>query len=72
MEKCYEYLGCENHNCIMFETDICYCWEVEGTLCAHAGISILQEKYPDKTKKEICEISQCVYFVENKKNKIVE
>jgi len=33
MEKCYEFLDCNEMDCIRRETDNLQCWEIEGTLC---------------------------------------
>lgn len=59
MEKCYEYLGCTNEDCIMFSRKgTTPCWEVEGTLCSHNGIEIVLKKM--KSKLDAC--IHCIYY----------
>ncbi len=49
MEKCYEYLGCDKHDCIMRDReDEVNCWEMEGTQCHHPGMKLMLEYTKDK------------------------
>jgi len=62
METCYEYLGCGNKDCIMFQRkDNRPCWEIEDTLCNHKGIQIMREKLAG-IKEVACARSCCVYY----------
>ena len=50
MEKCYEYFGCNKKDCVMYKNkDKTKCWDVQGTLCNHPGMKIM-----DKNKCKCC------------------
>ena len=67
MEECFEYLGCLKKDCIMHgRKDKKRCWEVEGTLCNHAGILIMREKMVGQPKENICAASRCIYYAVSK------
>ena len=53
MEKCYEYLGCDKYDCVMYGKSDVNCWEVEGTLCNHPGMELMEK----------AKINKCVYCV---------
>jgi len=58
MEKCYEYLGCDKFECIMYgKTGNTKCWEVDATLCNHPGMELFKNKALNK-----CEY--CIYYVD--------
>ncbi len=62
MEKCYQYLGCNNKSCVMHGVKDKHCWEMDGTLCNHHGIKIVRERYPNKNKEYCCARSSCIYY----------
>ena len=63
MESCYEYLGCDKKDCIMYkEKSDQRCWEVEGTLCNHPGIQFMREELEGKKKEHSCINSACIYY----------
>ncbi len=66
MEKCWEYLGCKQRDCILHgkKTDK-PCWEIEGTLCNHHGIKLMRNKLHG-TKESICARSGCIYYKSQK------
>ncbi len=56
MQRCYEYLGCEKFDCVMYgRKEGPPCWEVEGTLCNHPALELIQKMNKDK-----CEF--CIYY----------
>jgi len=56
MEKCYEYLGCDKKDCVMYgNKNEVKCWEVPGTLCNHPGMELIEKKGKDKCK-------YCIYY----------
>lgn len=56
MERCYEYLGCNQTDCVMYgRDDDVKCWEMEGTLCNHPGFELIA-----KTNKDKC--TYCIYY----------
>lgn len=56
MEKCYEYLACDKHKCIMHgNIDDINCWEVEITLCNNPGLELMKGKKKDRCK-------YCIYY----------
>lgn len=62
MEACWEYLGCRTEDCVIYgKTGIKYCWEVEGTLCNHHGIELMQRSLGGK-KEDACAHSACIYY----------
>lgn len=61
-EACYEYLGCDKTNCVMYGRKDKQCWEVEGTLCNHKGIELLKSKLKATKKEIICARSGCIYY----------
>ena len=62
METCYEYLGCQKHDCVMFQMkDKTPCWKVDGTLCNHLGIEAVKDEI-EGDKEKVCEISGCIYY----------
>jgi len=70
-EKCYGFLGCDKHDCIMYgRKDKKHCWEVEGTLACHKGIQVAREKFPGE-KEKACDYSGCIYYKEAKERGIV-
>lgn len=71
MEPCYEYLACDEKDCIMHgRKDTKRCWEVEGTLCNHSGIQIMRDKLAGK-KEYVCSRSGCIYYKAAKERNIV-
>lgn len=59
MERCYEYLGCKQTDCIMHQTsDTKQCWEVEGTLCSSHAVEYLMEQ--SGRKEHVC--TNCIYY----------
>lgn len=63
MEACYEYLGCDKKDCIMYaRRDNKPCWEVEGTLCNYDGIASAREKHAHEKKEVACAASACIYY----------
>jgi hypothetical protein len=64
METCYDYLGCEKTNCVMYgKTDGMPCWEVEGTVCNSLGFKLMKDEMEGETIKEyLCHISGCIYY----------
>ena len=72
MEACYEYLGCDKKECIMYgRKDTKRCWEIEGTLCNHPGIQIVRDRLAGKKKEEACIRSGCIYYKAAKARGIV-
>lgn len=62
MEKCYEYLACAKHDCIMRQRhDNTPCWQVENTLCSHEGVEVMKEKLGGK-KEDACAYVGCIYY----------
>jgi len=62
MEKCYEYLGCTMHDCVMYgREDDTRCWEVEETLCSHPAIQRIRDKLGGK-KENACARGGCIYY----------
>ncbi len=62
MEACYEYLGCDKKDCVMFHRGAdARCWEIEGTLCNHHGIEIARKKLGTR-KQDACVRSGCIYY----------
>jgi hypothetical protein len=58
MEKCYRYIGCDKTDCVMYEKDDeTKCWDVQGTLCNHPGMELMEKKSIDKCK-------YCIYYKE--------
>ena len=71
MEPCYEYLGCDKKDCIMYgRKDTNRCWEIEGTLCNHLGIQIMRDIHKGK-KEDVCDHSGCIYYKFAKDRNIV-
>lgn len=69
--KCYEYLGCDERECIMHgRNDDKHCWDVDGTLCNHRVIQLIREKFAEK-KEDACARSQCLYYNTAKDRDIV-
>jgi len=63
MEACYEYLGCDKQDCVMHgRKDGKRCWEVEETLCNHAGIELWKERLAGEKKEVACARSSCIYY----------
>lgn len=68
MEACYEYLGCDQKDCIMYgRKNGNHCWEVDGTLCNHLGIQLLRDKL-DGDKINACARIGCIYYKANAAN----
>jgi len=65
MEKCYEYLGCDKHDCIMYGKSDTKCWEVEGTLCNHPGIELMKKAKIDKCAYCIYYKEKSIYYIKN-------
>ena len=64
MEKCWEYLGCKQTNCIMHgRMDNVKCWEEPDTLCNHPGLDLIQ-KVSDNKKIKKCKY--CIYYIHAK------
>ena len=62
METCYEYLGCNQKNCICYQLGMRIpCWKVENTLCHHDGIQVLRNK-SNGSKKDVCCRKGCIYY----------
>lgn len=62
METCFEYLGCQNRDCVMYGIGRpVMCWQVEGTLCNHHGIEIMRGLHGDN-KEAACARSSCIYY----------
>lgn len=62
MEACYEYLGCDKKDCVMYgRTDTIRCWGMPDTLCNHLGIEIMQSRV-DGDKEEACSRCGCIYY----------
>lgn len=62
MEECYEYLGCDKKDCVMYgRKDGTRCWEAEGTLCNHIGVKLAMEERTGK-KEDACAESGCIYY----------
>jgi hypothetical protein len=59
MEKCYEYLGCNKTDCVMFETADRNCWEVEGTLCHQPAVETLRKA---KCGNKAVACALCIYY----------
>ena len=60
MEKCYEYLGCDKKDCIMYKrSDNKPCWEVEETLCCSPGVENMKKELGGK-KINAC--VKCIYY----------
>lgn len=57
MEKCYDYLNCNQPDCIMYKNDnLVSCWEMEGTKCFHQSLNDIKHKMC----KEFCK--NCTYY----------
>ncbi len=62
MEKCYEYLGCEENECIMkSQDDDRQCWEVKDTLSNTHAIAL--SKHKCTSKEEACSKVGCLYYI---------
>ena len=62
MEQCYEYLGCDKKDCIMYgQEGTDHCWEVEETLCNNPAIQIMLDKLAGK-KEDACHRSGCIWY----------
>ena len=71
MEACFEYLGCDERECIMHaRKDGPRCWEVEGTLCNHVGIQLVRDFLTAKKKEDACAFS-CIYYQAAKSRSLV-
>ena len=71
MEPCYEYLGCDEKDCIMHRRkEANRCWEIEETLCNHLGIQIMRKILEGK-KEDVCNDSGCIYYKVAKYRNIV-
>jgi hypothetical protein len=69
MEKCYEYLGCNQKDCIMYKRPGNErCWEIEGTLCNHPGMELIRKV---RCGKKIDACVYCIYYQEAKNRGLV-
>ncbi|MDQ7051581.1 MAG: hypothetical protein Q9P14_01280 [candidate division KSB1 bacterium] len=56
MQRCYEYLGCEKCDCVMYgRKEGPPCWEVADTLCNHPAFQLIQ-----KANRSKCRF--CIYY----------
>ena len=60
MEKCYEYLDCQQLDCVRRKIDDLQCWEIEDTLCYdHSDIFI---KFRALFENKIDACNECIYY----------
>ena len=60
MEKCYEFLFCEETDCIRREIDDRQCWEIENTSCFdHSDIFV---KYRALVEGKMDACKKCTYY----------
>lgn len=60
MEKCYEFLYCEETDCVRRDIEDQQCWEIEGTLCYDHSDIFVQYRALIEGKIDAC--SKCIYY----------
>ena len=62
MEKCYDYFGCDQTECIMFQNmDDQPCWDTEGTLCFFTLLTPIIEVTNENQKCDFCLYKNAYY-----------
>lgn len=60
MEKCYEFLCCEEADCVRRTIDDLQCWEIEGTSCYDHSDIFIQYRALVEGKIDAC--NKCNYY----------